>query len=304
MATGACGINCDVCRLNLLEMCTTCGSGKSEEARIKLAIQKRTFGDTCPILSCAVMNNIAYCMRDCSQFPCDNFSQKPYPFSSGYLEMQRRRRKEWMPRVNPLGRPVDIPDEYWDTLEKKDINLVRCLTMAKTDGEGRLLFNFLDLNLRLDPFGKLVEKQQDDGSYLPLDIPLLTLTVLIYFMTVDRLFPMGTDLISTQDMEDRGKYFMGDHELKTEHILSRFAHDTQGVDQAVLALGGSKVKMGDAGWVLYPFPRVAVYYLFWDMESEYDTRLSILFDRSIREIFSPPMVWELVNLVNARLLSA
>jgi len=62
--------------------------------------------------------------------------------------------------------------------------------------------------------------------------------------------------------------------------------------------------MGDAGWVLYPFPRVAVYYLFWDMESKYDTRLSILFDRSIREIFSPPMVWELVNLVNARLLSA
>ena len=72
MPTGACGINCDVCRLNLLGLCTSCGAGKSDEAELKLATQKRIRGDTCPILTCVTMNNKRYCLRDCNQFPCDN----------------------------------------------------------------------------------------------------------------------------------------------------------------------------------------------------------------------------------------
>ena len=44
MATGACGINCDTCRLNLRGTCSTCGSGTSEEGRLKLAAQERLLG--------------------------------------------------------------------------------------------------------------------------------------------------------------------------------------------------------------------------------------------------------------------
>ena len=65
MPTGACGINCDVCKLNLLRACSSCGSGQSLEAGQKLAAQQRLFGSTCSILSCAQMNQIDYCMRDC-----------------------------------------------------------------------------------------------------------------------------------------------------------------------------------------------------------------------------------------------
>ena len=44
MPTGACGINCDVCKLQLLGLCSTCGSGRSQEAQRKLAAQKAAFG--------------------------------------------------------------------------------------------------------------------------------------------------------------------------------------------------------------------------------------------------------------------
>ena len=81
MPTGSCGINCDVCKLNLLGTCSSCGPGKSPEAEQKLAAQQRLFGSTCGILACARMNQIDYCLRDCRQFPCDNFSNGPYPFS-------------------------------------------------------------------------------------------------------------------------------------------------------------------------------------------------------------------------------
>ncbi|MEH0020053.1 MAG: DUF3786 domain-containing protein [Desulfobacter sp.] len=304
MPTGACGINCDVCRLNLLGLCTTCGSGKSRDAQVKQAAQERILGNTCPILACVCMNNKAYCMRDCSQFPCDNFTTGPYPFSGAYLDMQRRRRKEWVPRINPLGKPVEIPAEYWDTLQKKDMNLVGSVSLCEPGKNGCLAFDFLDLPLVVDPGGRQILSADKKGDLAPLDVPLLTLTILIYFNTVDRLFPLGSDLISAGDMGGQGNYFSGDHDLKTTGLLNRFADDMDAFSRAATALGGKAVDMAEAAWVLYPFPRVPVYYLFWDLDGEYEARLSILFDRSIRELFTPPMVWELVNLINARLLSA
>ncbi|MGD9053314.1 MAG: DUF3795 domain-containing protein, partial [Desulfobacterales bacterium] len=85
MPTGACGINCDVCKLNLLGTCSSCGPGTSSQAAKKLAAQQRLMGGTCAILACAQLNQVDYCLRDCAQFPCDNFTQGPYPFSRGYL---------------------------------------------------------------------------------------------------------------------------------------------------------------------------------------------------------------------------
>ena len=60
MPTGACGINCDICKLKLLGICSSCGPGRSREAEAKLAAQKRLFGGSCSILECARMNNLNY----------------------------------------------------------------------------------------------------------------------------------------------------------------------------------------------------------------------------------------------------
>jgi hypothetical protein len=77
MPTGACGINCDVCQLRLKEACSTCGPGKSTEAERKLEAQRRILGNPCPILACARMNGIAYCLRDCDPFPAMCLAQAP-----------------------------------------------------------------------------------------------------------------------------------------------------------------------------------------------------------------------------------
>jgi len=71
MPTAACGINCDVCQLNVLEVCSSCGSGKSREGQAKAEAQKRLFGQSCAILTCAILNRIEYCLRDCQFFPCE-----------------------------------------------------------------------------------------------------------------------------------------------------------------------------------------------------------------------------------------
>ena len=62
MSTGACGINCDVCRLNVLGVCSTCGPGRSPEAQRKIAAQVRILGGPCPILECASIRGIDHCL--------------------------------------------------------------------------------------------------------------------------------------------------------------------------------------------------------------------------------------------------
>ena len=91
--TGACGVNCLACRLAVTGKCSPCGSGLSEQASRKLAAQLQLIGGYCPILKCAADRKVAYCLRDCDDFPCDKFQSGPYPFSQGFLQMQDRRRR-------------------------------------------------------------------------------------------------------------------------------------------------------------------------------------------------------------------
>jgi hypothetical protein len=47
-----------------------------------------------------------------------------------------------------------------------------------------------------------------------------------------------------------------------------------------------------------------VYYLFWQGDAEFDPRISVLFDRSIEEVFSADAIWGLVSRVSTALLQA
>lgn len=91
--TGACGINCLTCRLATSGRCSPCGPGTGSQAAKKLGAQLEHLGGFCPILKCAVDRRVAFCLRDCDDFPCDKFSGGPYPFSEGFLAMQDRRRR-------------------------------------------------------------------------------------------------------------------------------------------------------------------------------------------------------------------
>ena len=95
----ACGLSCDACGLAEKGLCTYCGPGDSAAARIKLEDQRnQTGGLACPVLTCAVMNKIAFCMRDCPEFPCEHYESPltghPYPLSASYLEQHRKLRRK------------------------------------------------------------------------------------------------------------------------------------------------------------------------------------------------------------------
>lgn len=84
MATGVCGINCDVCGLKTKNICGGCRPGT--EFKVEDVTEH-----PCPLLKCAIGKGIAHCMRDCNDFPCAIIEKGNFPFSTGFIGMQKQR---------------------------------------------------------------------------------------------------------------------------------------------------------------------------------------------------------------------
>ncbi len=299
MATGACGINCSVCRLNLLGICTTCGSGKSEEGFRKMAAQERILGSACRILGCAIEKKIPYCPRDCDEFPCEQFRGGAYPFSVGYLNMQERRRSEPPSSLSPLGNQVSIPSEYWEELKEMAIEEICKRTLGRRQSSFSLIIPFLNDFILLDLNEQRIYLQVED-TWQFLNHPLMVLLVLVYAINA-KAMPLKNEMVSPQQLKT-GHFFQGPHELKTRPVLERYGSNVQGFKEAAEKLGGEKLDMGDLSFRFQVFPRIPVYYIFWKGDEEFPPNMNILFDGSIESHLASDAIWGMVNLLSDLLI--
>ena len=300
MPTGACGINCDVCKLNLLGTCSSCGPGKSLQAERKLSAQKRLLGSPCPILTCANLNQIDYCLRDCTQFPCDNFKMGPYPFSKGFLNMQERRLKERPPATAPDGSRVSVADVYWHELQQKDPASLCNLTLFTPISEYQIQFRFLQEDVVVD-FADRCLKRLEGDQWQKTDDSLLELVTVMYLLNVTDIYPLGNDIVGVKDLKE-SHFFQGPHVLKIDPLIERFGCDLIGFKESAEFLGGEPTDMADSAYKLQPFPRIHLYFLLWEGDAEFPPQVTVLFDRRIEDVFAADAIWALVNRVSTALL--
>jgi len=91
MRIGACGIACEVCGLYVNGICEGCDAGTAESTP-ELVEKLRQLGVLCPALECAMKRKIAYCSKDCKDFPCEIYKTALFPFSKEFLEMFESRK--------------------------------------------------------------------------------------------------------------------------------------------------------------------------------------------------------------------
>ena len=300
MPTGACGINCDVCRLNLMEICSTCGSGRSEEGLEKMATQVRVLGSPCPILACALENRIEYCPRDCEAFPCDRFKTGPYPFSQGFLSMQERRRKQGAQAKTPSGDVLKVPEQYWEELRKGDMEEICGYASARNNPSTGLLLPFLKEYLLVDTENRCL-RRQSHGQWERMENPLLELVCLVYLLNVGPQ-TLSHEMVSVKELKS-AHFFTGPHELKIKPLLDCYGNNLERFKAAAESARGEVLDLADAAYMFQAFPKVPLYYLLWKGDEEFEPRLSILFDRSIEHHLAADAIWGLVNLVSDVLLS-
>jgi len=299
MPTGACGINCDTCKLKLLEICSSCGPGRSLTAMQKLAAQERILGAPCPILACAQHHQVDYCLRDCPGFPCDHFNSG-YPFGQPFLASQARRRREHPPALTPNRTPLTVPSEYWDELATRDIPGLCGLTLAEPHPEGGLVFPSLNRLIWLDTGARRLAALRQD-RWEAVDDPRLEVLALLYFTRVQAMHPVGRDIVGIKDLKE-AHYFKDQHALDLGPLLECFGEDLEGFRRAAENLRGRPQDMADMAYMLLPFPRVPVYFLLWRGDEEFPPQASVLLDRPIEACFQASAIWLLVKLVAQELL--
>lgn len=298
MPTGACGINCDVCKLNIDGVCSTCGPGTSEEADLKLEAQKRILGQPCAILDCARTNQIQYCLRDCRLFPCDNFKSGPYPYGNGFLAMQTRRRGEKPAASDPSGANIKVPAEFWDQLEQSDRSQICTNGLAMALPPNGLVFPFLNNEIMVDMDNRCLKAASKEG-WTRFDDPMLELMTLVYLNHATQT-PFTNSIVGAKDLKG-AHFFQGPHELRVNRLIKRYGDDLNGFKQAARNLGGSAVDMADAAFKLKPFPRIPLYYLLWQGDGEFKPRATILFDSSIEAHLPPDAIWGVTQMVSQML---
>ncbi|MGD8387757.1 MAG: DUF3786 domain-containing protein [Desulfobacteraceae bacterium] len=299
MATGACGIQCDVCGLHARGLCSTCGPGTSVDAARKLDVQEHILGAPCPILACAVARGLDHCSRDCADYPCRLFRTGPYPFSEGYLAMQKRRRSERPPDRTPSGGVVEVPAEYWDTLLDRDSAVLCRNAGALPHPPAGFLLPFLKEFLLVETRERRI-LHQAPSEWEPVRDPLLELMCLVYLLNASPA-PVQDRVVGVRELRG-ARFFSGPHDLDVQPLLSRFGRDPAGFRTASERMQGEPVDLADVAYRFQAFPKIPIYYLLWEGDDEFPPRLTVLFDRSIDEHMAPDAVWGLFNLVTGRLL--
>ena len=300
MSTGACGINCSVCRLNILGICSTCGSGIERDGLKKMAAQVRILGQPCPVLACAVKNHIEYCLRDCDRFPCTEFSSGPYPFSDGYLRMQERRWSERAAFVRgPSGNTIEVPAEYWEDLKKKNIERLSEDAMVINHPPMGLILPFLKEFLLVDMKSHSLF-WYNDGPLERVEDSLLELLCLVYLLNVGPQ-SIADKMVSPNELKS-AHFFRGPHELKVKPVLDRYGNDIDGFRRVAERVGGDVLQLADVSYCLRIFPKIPLYYLLWEGDQEFPSTLSVLFDASIEHHLAADAIWGLVNLASDILL--
>ncbi|MFH1624975.1 MAG: DUF3786 domain-containing protein, partial [Pseudomonadota bacterium] len=224
-----------------------------------MAAQERILGQPCPVLACAVENRVEYCPRDCNRFPCTLFRAGPYPFSHGYLDMQERRRSEKQTGRTPSGNAVEVPTEYWDDLERRDIEEI-CENALAAEHPAGLILPFLTEHLLLDRQNRCLYRQEQE-KWNPVENPLLELLCLVYVLDAGSE-PLSHEMVSVKELKT-AHFFQGPHELKVRPLLERYGNDLDGFRGAAERLGGEPLDLADAAYRLLAFPKVPLYYLFW-----------------------------------------
>jgi len=299
MPTAACGIDCDVCRLHVWGVCSSCGPGGSREAAEKIAVQNRLFGMCCSVLGCAHTQGVAHCPRDCDRFPCESFQVGPYPYSRGYLNMQERRRKEGPPARSGFGKDVQVPPAHWEALETRDLGALCLRTGAEPHPPEGMILPFLQKVVLVDVAARCL-REPGGGQWERVDHPLLELLTLVYLLNA-RAVPTSGRMVSVKELKD-AHFFQGPHELPTAPLLERYGSDAQGFREAGNRLGGTPMDLADASFRLLAFPRVPLYWLLWEGDAEFRARVSVLFDRTVELHLPADAVWGLVGLVSHALL--
>ncbi len=212
-----------------------------------------------------------------------------------FLNMKERRREENPPLINPSRDEVEMPVQHWEDLSGRDMERVCKNALAKKDPNGGILLPFLKEYLLVD-LGDRCLCRQVHGDWDRIHNPLLELVCLVYLLQAGPE-SLDREIVGVNELKT-AHFFKGPHALKIQPLVERYGKNLEDFKKAAEEIGGDPLDMADVAYMFHAFPKVPLYYLFWEGDEEFQPRLTVLFDRSIERHLTTDTIWGLVTLVS------
>ena len=111
--------------------------------------------------------------------------------------MQKQRPKQLPPTFASNQDCVNVAPEYWDELQKKDVNTLCNLTLFNVVSDNQLSFRFLNEDILVDLKDRCL-RRSGANDWEKTDDSLLELVTVLYLINVKQVYPMGKDIVGAK----------------------------------------------------------------------------------------------------------
>ena len=148
------------------------------------------------------------------------------------------------------------------------------------------------------PDFKFVDLEGSDRE-IPLQEQVL---ILHYMLGADPERDPG-DMIAYREIPGASFYFGPFVKRAIDPLKAVFGRDLDAFDHTCLALQGVPIDAGDAGYRFQVFPQLALHYILWEGDEEFEPEANILFNQSTGDCLSPEDAAWLAGMVVYRLMA-
>ena len=135
------------------------------------------------------------------------------------------------------------------------------------------------------------------------EVPLQEQVLILHYMLGADPRRIPGDMIAYREIPGASFYFGPFVKRAVNPLKETFGRNLEAFHRACRALGGSPIDAGDAGYRFQVFPQLAMHYILWEGDEEFDPEANILFNEATGDCLSPEDAAWLAGMVVYRLMA-
>jgi hypothetical protein len=135
------------------------------------------------------------------------------------------------------------------------------------------------------------------------EIPLQEQVLILHYMVGADPDRVPGDMIAYREIPGASFYFGPFVKRAINPLKEVFGRDIDAFHRTCALLNGTPIDAGDAGYRFQAFPQLALHYILWEGDDEFDAEANILFNESTGDCLSPEDAAWLAGMVVYRLMS-